>query len=695
MKKNLRALLPCCLVATFFPTLSLATSCNNDEKPLHIEPDKDKVICYEHDFVINCFANKTLPKNTSVTVVGAGSDVYVNSDETHISGSTGKIALRINSTIHYDKKIDFALRFNLGDEDYYVEGLQVNYYFQEEQYKDEIVSLQESLTSEDSWHYEYKFQFSGMPQTSVQMRLVGGQSYELLKLTHSSAQVVKEGKFYYLYVPIDLSYSVVEDDFLTFNIEFSFRNSFGFTQITNINDIGCEFKFTPTDTVPVDFFKVEGDSILGWEDTVTVAALQHFSTIVIPSEINESRIFDIADGAFDLIDNDPDTYKTITTLWISNFVDYIGREEFFHFYNLEVLDLSAYASIPRWLVTDVTHSWKLFNSQAWNHKSGIVWVSDSFDDKHAWTDRDKKRQNWIDCLRAKGLGSPSEDYDSKNWKQIWTPYNVGEYSCEVTDRSWFEIDENHTLVGLNQNKLNKSNIRDIAIIRIPDDVTKISIGPNKVGFDYFSTQPIDFDPLRSLDHPTYLDFWPVGRALFLGKGLREITINGDGKTGAFEKAGIRGNVVIPNSLTTIGSRAFFDANFMVNGTGMEDIPQWGFGLENSSNPTLESIGDYAFANSCLHYISLPETIKSLGDSLFKHDGYKYDRQLTNIDLSAFKTVPYIDASYPLQDLQTDPELGLTRFIYIYSNELKNDWTALIKEWYGGKSLPSDWVIEIK
>ncbi len=689
MRKKIRALIPCCLIATFSPALSLVTSCSNDDAPLDIKVDKEKVISYEHDFVINCIANKTLPTNTSVSVIGAGSDVYVNVDETHISGSKGKISLRISSTIHYDKKIDFALRFNLGNEDFYINGLQVNYFFQEEQYKDEIVSSQESLKCEDSWHYEYKFQFSNMPQSSVQMRLVGGQSYECLKLTQTIGHVVKEGKFYYLYVPIDLSYSIVEDDFLTFNIEFSFTNSFGFTQITNINDIGCEFKFTPTDIVPVDFFKLSGSSIVGWKETVTVATIQHFSTIMIPSSIAR-----INDGAFNLIDNNPDTYKTITTLYIAQNVDYVANKAFFNFFNLEVLDLSGCYGMPSWLTNDLYKNWKYFDSQSWNHKSGIVWVGDRFDDKHKKIDSDLKRWDWIQHLQAKGLGGiTSEAYDINNWKQNWTPYSVNSLECEVTDESWFEIDNNHTLIGLNINKINKSDIRDIALIKIPDDVTKISIAPNKVGFDYFSTKPLDFDPLRCIP-PVSSNYWPIGRRLFLGKGLKEITINGDGKTGAFENAGVAGNIILPDSLTTMGARAFYSATYM-KPIAADAPPECGFGFENSVKPSLAFIGDYAFADSCIHYISLPETIETLGDALFKHDGRDENKRLEKIDLSAFKTIPYIDASHPLEGLQSYKDLGLARFFYIYSRELKNDWQALLKKWHNDTDLPSDWVVEIK
>lgn len=71
------------------------------------------------------------------------------------------------------------------------------------------------------------------------------------------------------------------------------------------------------------------------------------------------------------------------------------------------------------------------------------------------------------------------------------------------------------------------------------------------------------------------------------------------KTGAFQKTGIS-SISLPASLNTIGTSAFYNS-----------------GIRTITIPHVLSIGNYAFARSPLQSIVIPDSIVSLGDSVFE------------------------------------------------------------------------------
>ncbi|MCQ2956602.1 MAG: hypothetical protein MJ233_01770 [Mycoplasmoidaceae bacterium] len=177
--------------------------------------------------------------------------------------------------------------------------------------------------------------------SKVKLRIVGGQSYEKLELQQELVDVVKEGSFYYLYVPIHLSYDVGTNDFLTFDLEMSFTNSYGYTQIENINDIGCEFKITQTDVIPDVFFKITGSFLDGFKDNVSAKAVSNFTTLKVPQNIGSVRR-----GAFSLIDGNPDSFKSITKIVLHQNIYILENGVFANFHNIEIIDMSSCTSIP-------------------------------------------------------------------------------------------------------------------------------------------------------------------------------------------------------------------------------------------------------------------------------------------------------------------------------------------------------------
>lgn len=696
MKKILKAFLPLAMVGASLPVLSTLTSCK-DEKPLEIEIKKNRQICYTHECTFNFESNNDLPKDTQLFVVGssAGSEIYIDPNTTNLKEK--KIGFRINSTVHYDKEIDFGLDFRANGTDIFVDDLHVYYVFEEEEYKDSVRPVKKVEKNVDSWKYNYKFQFSSMPLSSVDMRIVGGQTFDKLTLSQTTAKVVKEGYYYYLYVPVQLSYNVYENDFFTFNIEFSFRNSFGFSQVVNVNDLGCEFNIENRGEVPAELFKFEDWKLVGWQDTVSAKLIQHYSTMRIPNRGGGTVV--VKQGAFELLDGDADTYNSITKLVIPKGIDFINYDKaFFHFKNLELLDLSEYDAIPNWADQAKQEGYKLFNTEKSNHKAGIVLCNDPFSDKNAGgAYLDARRTNWIKTFNAIGLGNINPDeYKQTNWEHNWAIYSVSDkdpkFGPEVTDESWFIIDENHTLTGINKSKAIRSNLKNIALIKIPDDVTSIRIDTNEnYGFDRFSLAGCSFDPLRC-NNPELVDI-PIGRQLLLGSNLQEIYLNTDGN-GAFYHAGIKGNIVFPDSLVRIDEKCFDTSHFFPS--TMASIPYVPCGFQCGPNPSLKKIGKNAFINCYINYITLPASLEELGDELFSNTSEEWSI-LQRIDLTDFDDVPTtrVEADHPLKNLQN--VTGVTRSIEIKncSDEMKEKWRQLIKDWYDGENIPPNWMITFK
>lgn len=683
MKKILSKLLPGCLIPlSVTPFLSLS-SCK--EQDLQITVDKEKLVCYEHEFKLNYKANRSIPKGTRLGIIGAGSDLFIDEERTDFSKENGVLAFKINSGIHYDKQIDYTLVFSYGDKEILIEGLQVMYVFQEEDYKDEIRAVQETVTNQDDWEYTYKFQFSNAPLSSVKVDLVGGQSYDLLELTKNEIKVEKEGGLYYLTVPLHLSYSVVENNFITFDIEFSFTNSFGFTQITTINDLGCEFKFTPTDVIP-DIFLDFGQSgsrhsLYGIKKNVPVSSINHFSVLSIKD------VDVIEEGAFSLIDGNPDTFKSITKIKLAGDIVGIGKNVFFNFYNLEELDLSEDNNIPPWLDLSFTWNRQIFNSEAWSHKSGIVWTGVNFSDREG---ADAIRSNWVTHLEIAGLGA-SKDYTtpSDKWEHCWTPYGYD----EVTPEDWF-VTKNEgsvvTLTAIDTTKYTREDLRKIGVIKIPDNVTAISLNPTgrQKDFSIFKDVSCSFNPLQYYKSPFFPDVVEntFNRRLVFGKNLTEINQNISG-VGAFYQIGLCGNIILPNKLTFIENNTFKDATYRYfKVEDQEFYCDYRFGFEYGSSPTLNRIGNEFLAQSLIEYCNIPSSIKKMGDSLFSECD-----QLTKIDFSSFLSVPSdIEASTPLSGLK----VGSNRYFYINKSSSLEDWTTLITNWCGG-TLPEGWSITKK
>lgn len=672
MKKILKSLLPCCLLATSWTPLFLMAGCKQKSELVIDVPDKTQ-ICTEHDFSIKYTSNSRLPKGTRIGVVGVGSDLYVDEDKTEIGEHGGKITIRINSAIHYDRHFHFALSFSDDKTDTYIDDLNVYYVFQDDDYKDLVAPTQTLITQEDNWDYVYKFQFNNMPLSKVRLSIVGGQSYEKLEIQQQLVDVVKEGSFYYLYAPVHLSYDIGMNSFLTFDLEMTFTNSYGYTQIENINDIGCEFKITQNEIIPDVFFKNTGSTLEGFKDNVSAEAVSNFTTLKIPNYINSVRR-----GAFSLIDGNPDSFKSITKIVLHQNIYLLENGVFANFHNIEIIDMSDCSTIPYWLTVALVP----FATNDGVHKSGIVLVGQKFDDKFG---ADEARSDWITRLESHGVGSTNLLSD-KRWKNSWTVYSTVD---EITTDDWFttieDKDHNIVLTGINPNKFNKDNLRNIGLIKIPDNVTKIEISNSKLTFAKFSEYGCGFNPFVLNDTPVLE--WNFNRRLLLGKNLKEINANSD-LNGAFYQAGICGNIILPNSLKTLGPYAFDSCEYL---QPSPEKTNYGYGIEYSTQPSLKSIKDFAFCRSYIDYIAFPKSLSELGEHLFgSEDTQTSCSFLNSIDLSAFGDAPDIHG-IPLDGIDSDPDGGT---IYIEKYSIKDDWDSKLLEWNDGEAL-TKWKVELK
>lgn len=376
---------------------------------------------------------------------------------------------------------------------------------------------------------------------------------------------------YYIDVFTHANLGILRTTPFVFNLTVSFWNSYGLKQDVKFENIAALFLRDEEDkTIPDDFFVIEQQGskniLSGLQPEITNAQNiggGFFEILKIPATVT-----DISSDAFSFEEQGKSWFINVNKIIFNHSLHSIGENAFSKFKNLFEVDLTVYTDIST--IEEIPE---------WMQNDDIIFANQSIPTGYIWTDVEEVIALKIrDRLGAKGLPKLWSNFDI----DLITPVDIYNYNKEqkvvvgihpkyVTELWKYKIIKfpNNTkiindaaiqIMGLNPyiNKIGQCETRRIIF---PNNVSEIG-WMQRCGISGPIHFPGQINTIKSSCFQQVNSYDSSISSLIVKE---ELTINFNQaqnltkiENNAFAGTKLKGNIVIPQNVKTIGNNAFFD-----------------------------------------------------------------------------------------------------------------------------------------
>lgn len=590
----------------------IVTSCSKNTKIYFSIPE----IVSEDYFEVDCFFSQQPSSSVNVLLFDQNSNhIRLCDPIVIVENKKTKLRFEIDATnsMQFNFKIKFIFK-NEQKKQEIVETKELNFlysYFPDPD-SDRIVPKERRVTTENIHSVQFDFIFYVSSQVSSANLEIVRQTSNLLTLNDSYCDVhfVQRTGQWIANVIVNIDESVQDTSFINFDLQFTFTNTFGKTQITVLKGLSIAFVSNLEVEMPSDYFKIEKSqgnkyTLVGLNDWVDPNKANLFSVIRIPDIVNV-----IGDRAF----SDSMAFKHIRKIIFNDKLLMIGYKAFSGCTNVSELDLTVYLSSPVW----IKNSYACFDDFV--IESGYIWFNNKFYQKY-----DEIREICSDLNQFCALSNEWEGFT-----------NLDVIPDDFYDIQTSETSEDKTLVGFVTKTI--LSIPKYRIIKIPDGVTHMSRD---------CLIALASLPYQNLDKS--IDFKYLTRHLILPKSINEIVnLNFCGISGLL-------NIEAPN-LKTILTNSFQDMRMyspnevhplevkkdplyihFINCDSLETIEQSAFygcgAIGNLELPaSLNDLKENAFGLNDFSSISVLSSTLEIREKAFSHPDASTDQSIKDIYL---------------------------------------------------------------